>query len=581
MTDDTTDMTDTGEAHTALMTLPEARATRSRWFGLVWAIPLAALLIVVFLGIRGLAHRGIDVVVSFDAADGVAVGDTKVIYQGIEAGHVTHLDIAEDGKRVDVTLRLDPRAQPALNTSTLFWLVGQKPDLSDISSVKAALVGVTIGMAPGVGGTPTRHFEGLSQPPVVLPGTPGTLYTLTSAQLGALRPGSTVFFRGQEAGKVTAVSREATNFRIGVFINAPYDRMVGRDTRFWVASPLQVRLADGGIQAGLDHPGAILSGAIELDVDNDAPALAQSPANTNFALYEGKEAAIAGPVGPQIDYRLRFNGPGGDLAVGAPVRLMGFTVGRVQSVRLGMDEKSGALQTSVQAVLFPLRLNIVQKDTASADEWRRATDALVGRLVAQGYRARLTQKPALVGSLVVDLAPAGGPPAAPGRIGRTSGTTAVAGGPMEIPTLDAAGGIDELTGQASRILAKVDALPIEAIGRNVRGITAKLDTLLSSPQIASSLQHLDSTLTQVDQMVSEVRPQVGPLVRKLNEAAGEVAGTASAARAMLSGEGAPQDASLPAAIGQLSDAAQSIRALADYLGRHPEALLKGKAKDGK
>ena len=82
-------------------------------------------------------------------------------------------------------------------------------------------------------------------------------------------------------------------------------------------------------------------------------------------------------------------------------------------------------------------------------------------------------------------------------------------------------------------------------------------------------------------MVSEVRPQVGPLVRKLNEAAGEVAGTAAAARAMLSGEGAPQDASLPAAIGQLSDAAQSIRALADYLGRHPEALLKGKAKDGR
>jgi paraquat-inducible protein B len=147
-TTDTTDATPRDEPHTALMTLPEARAARSRWFGLVWAIPLAALLIVVFLGIRGLAHRGIDVVVSFDAADGVAVGDTKVIYQGIVAGHVTKLDIAEDGKRVDVTIRLDPRARPALNTSTLFWLVGQKPDISDISSVKAALIGVTIGMAP-------------------------------------------------------------------------------------------------------------------------------------------------------------------------------------------------------------------------------------------------------------------------------------------------------------------------------------------------------------------------------------------------------------------------------------------------
>jgi paraquat-inducible protein B len=40
--------------------------------------------------------------------------------------------------------------------------------------------------------------------------------------------------------------------------------------------------------------------------------------------------------------------------------------------------------------------------------------------------------------------------------------------------------------------------------------------------------------------------------------------------------GAGEDASLPEAIKQISDAARSIKTLTDYLGRHPEALIRGK-----
>ena len=45
---------------------------------------------------------------------------------------------------------------------------------------------------------------------------------------------------------------------------------------------------------------------------------------------------------------------------------------------------------------------------------------------------------------------------------------------------------------------------------------------------------------------------------------------------MLSGDGSGQDASLPAAIRELTDTSRTIRSLADYLGRHPEALIRGK-----
>ena len=115
-------MSDTTEPSTAVRPLPQARARRGRWIGLVWAVPLAALLLVAFLGIRALAHRGIDVVVTFDDATGAKVDDTKVIYKGLESGTVTRIDLNKDGRRVDMTLRLDPRAEPFLNTNTKFWL---------------------------------------------------------------------------------------------------------------------------------------------------------------------------------------------------------------------------------------------------------------------------------------------------------------------------------------------------------------------------------------------------------------------------------------------------------------------------
>ena len=129
-------------------------------------------------------------------------------------------------------------------------------------------------------------------------------------------------------------------------------------------------------------------------------------------------------------------------------------------------------------------------------------------------------------------------------------------------------------------MAKVNAIPIEAIGQDVRQITARLKTLISSPQLDDSLNHLDSTLNSVDQMVKSVKPQVGPLIAKLNQAADQLQQTAASANGVLSGKGAGQDQSLPGAIEQLTDAARSIRALADYLERHPEAVIKGRVKDG-
>jgi paraquat-inducible protein B len=551
--------------------LPAARLRRSRWIGLVWAVPLAALIIVAFLGVRALAERGVEVVVTFDSGAGARVDDTKVIYQGVEAGRVTAIDINQDGHHVDMTLLLDPRSEPGLTTTTTFWLIGANPRLNDLSSVKAAVAGLTIGVAPGIGGTPTRRFKGLSEPPVVLPGTPGKSYLLSCDTLSTTRVGSSIYFRGQEVGRVTAVKYIApTTFKLEVFVFAPYDDLVRSSALFWVANPIELSLTDKGASATLEHASALFSGAIEIDLPDPAAAAPPSAAGTEFPLYPSRKEAEAGPSGPQLPYAFSFSGMAGEISEGAPVRLLGYQIGAVKSTRLRIDPQTGIATTKVVALLYPQKLQVPSPaDAASAAAWRAPTDAVIARLLAQGHRAQLVQKPPLIGGRIITFdRVAGAPPAALGG-----------GEPRLIPSAEAAGGIDELGGQASQLLARLNRVPFDSIGNEVQQVAARLNRLVSSPQLGDSVQRLDDTLKQAQLMLAELRPQVGPLLAQLNRAADQLTQTATAARGLLSGEGgsgAAVDASLPDAIREFGDAARSIRALADYLGRHPESLVRGR-----
>jgi paraquat-inducible protein B len=333
---------------------------------------------------------------------------------------------------------------------------------------------------------------------------------------------------------------------------------------------VQVSVTDKGLSTSFEPASAILSGGVEVDVPESAAHAIPSPAGTTFTLYDTRADAEAGPNGPGVPYSFVFQGPAGELFSGAAVRLAGFQVGQVKSASLQFDSNTGQAYTTATAVLYPNRLHVAGPAGATDPAvWRGPTDHMVQVMIAHGYRAKLTQSPALIGARVIALEPIKTAPAASLGHGDT---------PL-FPSAPEGGDIDDLTSQASQLLTKVNSVPIEAIGQDVRQITHRLNTLVSSPKVEDSLTHLDSTLAQVDQMVTQVKPQVGPLVTKLNTAADEISGMATAAKAVLSGDGASQDSSLTEAIKQLNDAARSVRSLADYLGRHPESLIKGKAKE--
>jgi paraquat-inducible protein B len=550
--------------------VPVAGRRRTHWPGLVWAVPLAALFFVAYLGIHAWARRGEVITVTFERAADAKPGETKVLYEGVEYGHLLKIVPNKDGHRLDFLLRVTPEAKAGLDSNARFWLIGASPNLTDLSSLKAVVSGVAIGYAPGKGGTPQTTFDGLEKAPTVLPGTPGTRYLLESRTLGPIREGSGLLFHGQLIGKVTDVRFDGeAGFELEVFVFAPYDALIKPGTRFWKMSPLRLSLSGGGINASLAPASTLLSGGIDIDVPAAAadptPASARSPADAKFILYASRGAARQGLSGPTVRYDFAFAGPAGDLDEDAAVTLLGFQIGEVETTHLTFDARTGKPFTAVTAVIYPKQLDL--RAPAGAGGWREATDAKIRQLLKLGFRARLQQTPALIGSQSIALVETKG-------VGKAD---LAEGGPNPlIPSAPGSSSIEDITSQADEIMAKVNRIPITEIGENLRRVTDRLNALVSSPKMSESLTHLTSTLAEVDQMLSQMQPQVGPLIAKLNEAAGQISGAALAAHQLLGNEGDSASGNLSQTIHQLNEAARSVRTLADFLDRHPEALIRGK-----
>jgi paraquat-inducible protein B len=558
-----------GEGSTPV-NVPETGRRRTIWPNVVWGIPLVALLIVGYLGTRAVLNRGEVVTVTFKRAAGAKAGMTKVFYQGVEAGQLTKIEPNADGRRLDFRLRLVPAAKSGLNTNARFWLIGVNPDFSDLSSLKAVVSGVAIGYAPGEGGTPTDHFEGLDAPPLILPGDKGTRYALRARSLNSIHEGSLVLFHGQTIGKVISIrfGRES-GFRLQAFIDQPYDALVRRGARFWKMSPLRLSFAGGGITANLAPISTLLAGGIDLEVDTTDSSDPQSPENTEFPLYSSHNAARQGLSGPTVRYEFAFEGDAGVLDETSAVTLLGYQIGEVESTRLVYDERTGRPYGVATAVLYPQQMHVDLGTNApsTAEEWRAATNVALTRLIHLGYRARLQQTPPVLGDQSIALV-------------RTAGTSPekllTEGDVPRFPSSRGSSNLDDITAKADAFLDKLDAVPLEDIGANIRTITGTLDRLMTSPELKDSLEHLHSTLTAIDTLVHEVQPQIGPLISRLNEAAAELSETAVALHQVAESGGPNEDASLPDAIRQITEAARSIKTLTDYLDRHPEALIRGK-----
>ncbi|WP_295540216.1 MlaD family protein [uncultured Thiohalocapsa sp.] len=555
------------DAEGATQALPRARVVRRKRPSLVWLLPVIALAVGGWLVVKTLAERGPTITIDFANAAGLQAGKTKVKYKDVDIGTVSRIDVSTKLDHIVVTAELRHGSERFLAADTRFWVARPRITASQVSGLETLLSGAFVAVDPGTSAKQRRHFQGLANPPVITTDTPGRRFRLRSDTLGSLNPGAPVYYRRIQVGQVIdyQLDDDGGTVTIDVFIDSPHDKLVHTNTRFWNASGIDLKLGADGVTLDTQSLVSLLVGGVAFDTPDDLAATdTRAPADRVFPLYANRGAAQEPMSLYKERYLLVFRGSVRGLNDGAPVSLRGIQIGRVVDIALKFDEQALDFVISVLVEVEPERIGLGGSRRVPLTQ----DSHVLGELVRNGLRAQLKTGNLLTGALYVDLD--FHPDAPSASLSRRDGHTV-------LPTLPTP--LEAVTNKVAAILDKVDALPIEAIGEDLQGTLAGARKLLDSAALSDAVAELNAALGQVRALAAQLNTALAPQLDAVLE---RLRGTLDEAEAMLAntneliGPDAPLSVEAVRTMREVSGAARSLRVMADYLERHPEALIQGK-----
>jgi paraquat-inducible protein B len=531
-------------------------APRRRWvLQWVWLLPVVAALIGGWLAARAIMADGPSITIRFKTAEGLEPGKTRIKYKDVDVGIVRNVSLAEDHAGVVVKAELSKPAEELLVEDTRFWVVRARIAGGTVSGISTLLSGSYVGMDPGKSTTERRDFVGLETPPVITTGLQGKQFVLRAEDIGSLDLGSPVYYRRLEAGRVIAydLDREGAGVVVRIFVNAPYDTYVTNNTRFWHASGVDVALDANGLKINTESLTSVVIGGLAFQAPDGTPKQAPVAENTTFTLFADRTQAMKQPITVAERYAMYFRESIRGLAVGAPVDFRGLNVGEVKEIAPQFNREKKEFSIRVEVDIYPERLFAGRRSGELTPE----TGPSLARLVDGGLRAQLRAANLLTGQLFVAL------DFVPGVKKVSMNTTQM---PPEIPIVP--GSTQELQATINSIAKKLDSIPYQEIGLDLRRtlqISSKMLDRIDreiTPEARATMIEGRKAMVEARQALAEARKALASVERTLSDV-----------------EPLPLEAS--DAIREMSRAAQSFRVLADYLERHPEALIRGKRGDGK
>ena len=137
----------------------------------------------------------------------------------------------------------------------------------------------------------------------------------------------------------------------------------------------------------------------------------------------------------------------------------------------------------------------------------------------------------------------------------------VQGDLMELPTVG--NSLDEFQQQIAEILAKINKVPFDQIGRDLQQTLAGMRRTVNAAE--KTVKGLNDNLA----------PQLMGTIQSLKKTLDSADRTLVSANRTLASD-SPTQEELQQTLRSVSKAADSLRRLTDYLERHPESLLRGK-----
>jgi paraquat-inducible protein B len=516
------------------LSVPESRNVpkkRTR-LSLVWFIPILAAIVGAWVAVTRVMSEGPKISIMMKSAEGLEAGKTKIHYNGVDIGTISTIELSKDHRHVILTAQMAPKTETFLVEDTKFWVVRPRISGANITGLGTLISGAYIGVEIGSSEKDRRDFVALETPPVISGDIPGRFFNLKTKDLGSLDTGTPIYFRRLQVGQVASYSldQDGKSLTVKAFVQAPYDQYVNPNTRFWHASGIDVSLSASGLSVQTQSFLSILIGGIAFETSSTDQVLPAAEENAVFTLFANRTQAFNPPPRSPQTYQLVFKESVRGLTVGAPVEFRGIPIGEVADIRAQIDLKTFEFSVPVTIHLDPTRLGVKIVDTSASVDLETMRRKLIDSLVAHGARAQLSTGNLLTGAsyVSIDFVP-----------GAPSVTVDWSQNPPQLPTTPGQFQATEAT--VENIIKKLDKVPFQEIGVSLNKAINQLDETLVVAQ--GTLGSARGTFQNASDLTGPNSTEVEQLGNTLQE---------------------------------VSRAARSVRVLADYLERHPEALLEGK-----
>ena len=268
---------------------------------------------------------------------------------------------------------------------------------------------------------------------------------------------------------------------------------------------------------------------------------------------------------------------------GSAVKLRGVPLGRVKSIRVHYDEKTG--QSEV-AVVAELTQNKIADDAGHLINLNdRGT---LQSLIDQGLRAKIDLA-GITGLQFVELDffdpkqfPA--PPAAAdakypvvptlrsGMSELVENLSKIAG---NLNRVDFAGLSQELKSLLATVNEQAGGLDLKKMVAAVTSAALSVDALAGSPQARAAFGNFNKSATDMQGLVAKIDEQVEPVSAELVQSLHAFHNAAQSVEKLVGPQSGLDEEAIKT-LRQLTQAAQSLQALADFLERNPSALITGK-----
>ncbi|MEA2084311.1 MAG: MlaD family protein [Thermodesulfobacteriota bacterium] len=298
---------------------------------------------------------------------------------------------------------------------------------------------------------------------------------------------------------------------------------------------------------------------------------------------------------------LFFDGSIKGLDIGAPVMFSGVKIGSVTDIKVKMSSADESFEYWIPVFIETEPRSFTEADIGlGLGEKGAGSTPPMETLIKKGLRAQLQIQSILTGKLFVAVDFFPDKPAI--LLGHEKGIS-------EIPTIPTS--FQEVADTATKIIHEIQKLPVHDLLNNATELLKSLKNLVNSPDTADIMPNLNSAIKNVQNLVQDIDnqitpglgdtidnmnatvlglrkvlqnidSQVTPLISNIDEAVqvgrdafSQTEQTLQAAQIAIF-ENSPLREELMETLESLSATARSLKVLADYLGRHPEALLKGK-----